>query len=42
MTHTRTVICMKWGTLYSTAYVNVLYRAVRAHIQNARFDYELA
>ena len=32
MTQTRTVICMKWGTLYSTAYVNVLYRAVRAQL----------
>ncbi|MDQ2094430.1 hypothetical protein [Rhodalgimonas zhirmunskyi] len=28
----RTVICMKWGTLYSAAYVNVLYNACRAHI----------
>ncbi|MDQ2090469.1 hypothetical protein [Marimonas arenosa] len=28
----KTVICMKWGTLYSAAYVNVLYRAVRRHL----------
>ncbi len=26
------VICMKWGTLYSADYVNVLYRAVRDHL----------
>lgn len=32
MTAPRTVICMKWGTLYSAAYVNVLYSACRAHI----------
>lgn len=32
MAQTRNVICMKWGTLYSAAYVNVLYRAVRAHL----------
>lgn len=29
---TRTVVCMKWGTLYSAEYVNVLYRALRANI----------
>lgn len=28
----KVVICMKWGTLYSGSYVNVLYRACRAHI----------
>ncbi|MGV6838813.1 MAG: hypothetical protein ACWA40_01320 [Planktomarina sp.] len=28
----RTVICMKWGTLYSADYVNVLYNAVRDHM----------
>jgi hypothetical protein len=27
----RTVICMKWGSLYSAAYVNVLYNACRAY-----------
>lgn len=32
MTQTRTVICMKWGTLYPAVYVNVLYRAVRANL----------
>jgi len=29
----RTVLCMKWGDLYGPDYVNVLYRAVRAHLQ---------
>ncbi len=29
----RVVICMKWGTLYSADYVNVLYNAVRAHLE---------
>jgi hypothetical protein len=28
----RTVICMKWGTLYSANYVNVLFHACREHI----------
>ena len=28
----RTIICMKWGTLYSADYVNVLYNAVRANL----------
>lgn len=32
MTLTRTVLCMKWGTLYSAEYVNVLYQACRANI----------
>lgn len=32
MSQDRIVICMKWGTLYSAAYVNVLYRACRAQI----------
>ena len=29
----RVVLCMKWGTLYSAAYVNVLYRAVINHLE---------
>lgn len=32
MNESRTVICMKWGTLYSAAYVNVLHNACRAQI----------
>lgn len=28
----RVIICMKWGTLYSSEYVNVLYSAVKANI----------
>ena len=32
MSSPRTVICMKWGTLYPAEYVNVLYRACRHHI----------
>lgn len=32
MNSPRLVICMKWGTLYSAQYVNVLYTACRAHI----------
>jgi len=32
MSPVRTVVCMKWGTLYSAEYVNVLYRACRANI----------
>lgn len=28
----RVVLCMKWGTLYPAEYVNVLYRACRAHL----------
>lgn len=33
MSGERIVLCMKWGTLYSADYVNVLYNAVRAHLQ---------
>lgn len=29
----RVVLCMKWGTLYPARYVNVLHRAVRAHLE---------
>lgn len=29
MTTNRVLLCMKWGTLYSSEYVNVLYNAVR-------------
>lgn len=29
----RMVLCMKWGTLFSADYVNVLYRAVSAHLK---------
>jgi hypothetical protein len=32
MNSLKTVICMKWGTLYPASYVNVLYHAVRRHI----------
>jgi len=32
MNEPRVVLCMKWGTLYPAEYVNVLYRACRAHI----------
>ncbi len=32
MNQNRVVLCMKWGTLYPAEYVNVLYRACRAHI----------
>lgn len=32
MSQERVVICMKWGTLYSPAYVNVLYNACCDHI----------
>lgn len=32
MNPNRVVLCMKWGTLYPAEYVNVLYRACRAHI----------
>lgn len=32
MNATRSVLCMKWGTLYSAEYVNVLFRACQAHI----------
>ena len=28
----RVVICMKWGTLYSADYVNVLFNACKANI----------
>lgn len=29
MTGNRTILCMKWGTLYSADYVNVLFNACR-------------
>ena len=32
MPHDKIVICMKWGTLYSGAYVNILFNACRANI----------
>lgn len=32
MDEARVVLCMKWGTLYSPDYVNVLFRAVRANL----------
>jgi hypothetical protein len=32
MNPARVVLCMKWGTLYPAEYVNVLYRACKAHI----------
>jgi hypothetical protein len=32
MSKDRVIICMKWGTLYSASYVNVLYQACRANI----------
>lgn len=32
MKPSRVVLCMKWGKLYPAEYVNVLYRACRAHI----------
>lgn len=32
MAQERVILCMKWGTLYSAAYVNVLYRACRANM----------
>ncbi len=32
MTQDRVVMCMKWGDLYSTDYVNLLYRAVCDHL----------
>ena len=28
----RVVLCMKWGTLYSAKYVNILHRAVKDHL----------
>ena len=28
----RIVLCMKWGSLFSSEYVNVLYNAVRAYM----------
>ncbi|MEM9677276.1 MAG: hypothetical protein AAF890_04395 [Pseudomonadota bacterium] len=31
-TKTPVVMCMKWGTLYSSSYVNVLHRAVKDHL----------
>lgn len=33
MSPQRVVICMKWGTLYSADYVNVLFNACRANLQ---------
>lgn len=30
----RIVLCMKWGTLFPAAYVNVLYAAVQAHLSS--------
>lgn len=35
MSQDRIVMCMKWGTLYPSVYVNVLYRAVRAHLSGS-------
>lgn len=35
MTQDRIVMCMKWGTLYSADYVNVLYNACRRNITGA-------
>lgn len=32
MARDRVVLCMKWGTLYSARYVNVLFRAVADHL----------
>ena len=32
MSKDRVIICMKWGTLYPSSYVNVLYTACRANI----------
>lgn len=32
MTTERIVLCMRWGTLYPAIYVNVLYSAVKSHI----------
>jgi hypothetical protein len=32
MPRDRVVLCMKWGTLFPADYVNVLFRAVRAHL----------
>lgn len=32
VTKQRIVLCMKWGTLYSAEYVNVLFNACKAHI----------
>jgi hypothetical protein len=38
MSETRVILSMKWGTLYSAEYVNVLYRACRTHLAgNFRF-----
>jgi hypothetical protein len=35
MTPDRTVLCMKWGTLYPADYVNVLFSAARANMTGA-------
>ncbi|MFN4158270.1 MAG: hypothetical protein ACK4GO_07695 [Gemmobacter sp.] len=35
MPQDRTIICIKWGTLYPAEYVNVLYRAVCRHLQGS-------
>ena len=38
MSQNRTILCMKWGTLYPAAYVNVLYNAcLKASAQPFRF-----
>lgn len=31
-TPTRLILCMKWGDVFSPEYVNILYRACRAHV----------
>ena len=31
---TRAVVCMKWGSLYPSEYVNVLYNAVKANLKS--------
>jgi hypothetical protein len=35
MTTKKVVLCMRWGSLYGAEYVNVLYRAVKAHLPGA-------
>jgi hypothetical protein len=32
MVQDRVIMCMKWGTLYSAQYVNVLYNACQANL----------
>lgn len=34
MSQDRIVLCLKWGTLFPADYVNVLYRAIRAHLSD--------